>query len=115
MSDYSDAITPIKIIGIIADRAKCKKAVKLLNECGVFCQAAMPGRGTAPSDIQSYLGLGEPEKTVLFGIGSSAGVERVMKLLEQERQNGADRHGIAFSVNVQSVGSGKILDYLTRE
>ena len=51
----------LSVVGIVVDKGKGKKTVKLLNSKGFDYHFAMLGRGTAPSEIQSYLRRGSGE------------------------------------------------------
>lgn len=69
------------------------------------------GRGTASSDVVAALGLGEPEKDVIFTFCEKANVEKIYEVLHVNfvtHSNGV----IAMTVPVSAVGGNLTLQVL---
>ena len=72
----------------------------------------MLGRGTAPTDIQAYLGLNEPDKALVVSVVRKENVGAVMALLKDDFGIERNNAGIAFAVSMQSICSKSVMEYL---
>ena len=110
--NLTESFGPLSIVGIVVDKGKGKKVVKLLNSQGYDYHFAMLGRGTAPTDIQAYLGLNEPDKALVVSVVRKENVGAVMALLKDDFGIERNNAGIAFAVSMQSICSKSVMEYL---
>ena len=108
-------IKPIKLTIIITDRNRDKKVIKALNSHGYDYQFATTAKGTAPSDVQAYFGLNEPEKSIIFCPINEDHVQELMDVLVKELHFNEPNTGIAFTIPIGSLSSINILKYLNHE
>lgn len=111
MSDFEPK--PVKMIIVIIDRNMDKKVTKLFNDNGIEYHIAMPGKGTAPTEMQSYFGLGETEKSVIMSIAKEEEVSNIINLLNTKLGFAEPNTGIAFTVKIGSLSSLLALQFLT--
>lgn len=109
------AIKPIKLTIIITDRSRSKKVTKTLNAHGYDYQFATTAKGTAPSDIQAYFCLNEPEKCIVFCPIAEDRVQELLEVIRNELHFDEPNTGIAFTVPIGSLSSINILKYLNHE
>ena len=107
----SDIRAP-RLVIIIIDRKEAGSLVKFLNEKGCMLHFAMNGRGTAPTEIQTVLGIGETEKTVLMLSLPSECLEPLYAELRDGFQLDKGK-GIAFDISISSIGNMKTLKFIT--
>lgn len=97
-------IRPIKLMITIVDRGRGERVTDLLREVEIPYHMILLGRGTANSDLLSYLGLDEIEKDVVFSVVYSDRVVQAMDLLRERLEFDRPGHGIAFTIPIGSVG-----------
>ena len=91
----------LSVVGIVVDKGKGKKTVKLLNSKGFDYHFAMLGRGTAP-----------PEKTLVVAVVAKDSVPEVMRILKDDLGIERNNAGIAFAISMQSICSKSVMEYL---
>jgi hypothetical protein len=111
MSEYE--FKPVKLIFVIVDRNMDKKVTKLFNDHNIEYHIAVPGKGTAPSDMQTYFGLGEKDKSVIMSIAEEEEIKNVFSLLKSELNFDKPNTGVAFQIKISSLSSMLALQYLT--
>lgn len=111
MSDFE--VKPVKLIFVIVDRNMDKKVTKLFNDHNIEYHVAILGKGTAPTDLKTYFGLGEKEKSVIISIATEEEIANVFNLLNTELHFDQPNTGIAFTVKIGSLSSMLALQYLT--
>ncbi|HKL74174.1 MAG TPA: hypothetical protein VJ903_04715 [Clostridia bacterium] len=111
MSEFE--VKPVKLIIVIVDRNMDKKVTNLFNENNIEYHIALLGKGTAPTDIKTYFGLDEKEKSVIISIAEEQEVKNVFGLLKTELHFDEPNTGIAFTVKIGSLSSMMALQYLT--
>ena len=87
-----------KLIVTIVERGQGKAIERLYTARQVAWHYHSIGRGTASSELLDVLGLGSPERDVLFSLGSRGAVERLMRLLRFDRPDGLEAKGLAFDM-----------------
>ncbi len=102
----------LKLLVTIVDRGKGQSVADLLIKEGVLFHTIMLGRGTARKAILNYLGLGETEKDVVISAVRVEGGLKALRRLMQALRLDAPGRGIAFTINISSVGGLKTLEYL---
>lgn len=101
-------IAPPRLVMIIVNKSGGQGVTELLNAKGFETHAAFLGRGTAPSELSTVLGLGEPEKTIImFGIQADK-VRGLFGELEEKLGIGAGL-GIAFTIPMNAASNMKVL------
>lgn len=91
-----------------------KRSPKLLEYCDekqIPLNLLTKGRGTAGQDILDYLGLGEPERDVLFSVMTLSRAEKLMRWLKINMLFDIPGNGIAFMIPLDSVAGGTTLKY----
>ncbi len=111
MSEFE--MKPVKLIIVIVDRNMDKKVTKLFNDKNIEYHIATPGKGTAPTDTQTYFGLGETEKSVIMSVAEEDEIKIIFELLNSELHFDQPNTGIAFTVRIGSLSSMLALQYLT--
>jgi nitrogen regulatory protein PII len=105
-------VKPIKLVVIIADRAKGKKLSGELNGHGYGLHYGFLGTGTAPSEISAYFG-GESEKAVITMLCAEEEVRSVFRLLYDKLHIGKPGGGgIAFSVPVNCASNIQVVKFI---
>jgi hypothetical protein len=106
----ANKVEPLKFITVITDRAKGKKVTELLNENGCILHDSFLGRGTAPTELSSILGLGEREKAVTVLLAVESAAAKIFAILNAALK---ELGGIAFSTPLSSIGSLKTIELLS--
>lgn len=106
---------PMRLIVAVVDRTKSKRLIRLLNRRKIRVQLAAPGVGTAPSELQSYLGFGETEKTVVLAFVAATEVPSLFDAFGTELDFDKPNTGVAFSLPVSTVSGLTALRYLLGE
>lgn len=101
-----------KLFFIIVGRAHAKQTVRLLNRNGFKYHVAMLARGTAPTEIQGYFGLSEPEKALIMCFAQESRAQELLKLLDGENDFRKPNTGIAFSVRLSGMAGMSVLNYI---
>jgi nitrogen regulatory protein PII len=86
----------LSLLIAICDREKSKKITDFFRDRGASFNLLTLGRGTASSKILNYLGLGQTEKTILFGAMPPGEAEDVLDRLDETLDLKRPGHGIAF-------------------
>jgi hypothetical protein len=99
----TSADAPLVLMVTIFDRGQDERILHLLTDASVTFNLLALGRGTANSQILSYLGLGETGKTLLFSIMSQKQSKALLERVGNEV--GPDKHnrGIVFTLPIGSV------------
>ena len=96
------AIKKLKLLFTVVDRPKAEFYQDVLSQYEVNFQMAMPGMGTAKSDLIDMLGL-NIHKTVLVSVVREDQMDAVMKTLEHKFETIKNGKGFAFAVSLSSV------------
>lgn len=103
--------TQLELMMIIVERGYAEKITETVDLFAHF-PAIIRSRGTAPNDILGALGIGEPEKDLIFVFCEKKNVEMIYELLESEFELRKRQRGIAFTVPVAAVGGNVTLQIL---
>ena len=106
------AIKKLKLLFTIVDRPKGEFYLDVISEFSVNCQLAMPGLGTAGSELTSLLGL-EPHKAVILSVAREDRVEEIMNCLEDKFHTIRGGKGVAFAVPFSSVIGVNLYQFLS--
>ena len=106
------AIKKLKLLFTVVDRPKAEFYLDVLSQYEVNCQMAIPGKGTAQSELIEMLGLNN-QKAVLVSVVREDRVDDVMKVLEQKFATIRNGKGIAFAVPLSSVIGVNMYQFLS--
>ena len=103
----------LKLLVTIVDRRKGEFYADLIQSFDVNMQMLCFGRGTAKAEMLSYLGLADPEKTVLFSVIREDMVEGALAALSEKFETIKNGKGIAFTVPMSSIIGVAIFGFLS--
>ena len=96
------AIKKLKVLFTVVDRNKGEFYMDVISQFEVNCQLAMPGMGTASSDLIDMLGL-NLHKAVIFSVIREDQTKPILNCLEEKFNTIKNGKGIAFAVPMSSV------------
>ncbi len=96
------AIKKLKLLFTVVDKSKGEFYLDVISQFEVNCQLAMPGLGTAQSDIIDMLGLNR-HKAVIISVVREDQMEPILHCLEDKFASIKNGKGIAFAVPMSSV------------
>ena len=99
---HESAIKKLKLLFTVVDRNKGEFYLDVLSQFSVNCQLALPGMGTATSEIVELLGLNR-HKAVVISVVREDLMEAVMNTLEDKFETVKNGKGVAFAVPMSSV------------
>lgn len=100
----------LEFMVIISPRNTGNKIIENVKDIVSF-PSVLLGRGTAPNDIASALGIGEPEKDVILCFAQKKDVEEVYEIVEEMFISKTNK-AIAMTVPVSAVGGNLTLQVL---
>ena len=106
------AIKKLKLLFTVVDRPKAEFFMDVLSQYEVNCQMAVPGKGTAQSELIEMLGLNN-QKAVILSVIREDRAEDIMKALEQKFRTIRNGKGIAFAVPLSSVIGVNMYQFLS--
>ena len=106
------AIKKLKLLITVVDKTKGEFYLDTISQFEVNCQMALPGLGTAKSDIIDMLGL-NLHKAVIFSIVREDKVEPIIHCLEDKFNTIKNGKGIAFAVPLSSVIGVNLYQFLS--
>ena len=106
------AIKKLKLVITVVDRPKAEFYLDVLSQFEVNFQMAVPGKGTAQSELIDMLGL-NIHKAVLMSVVREDMVEPIMKCLEDKFSTIKNGKGIAFAVPLSSVIGVNMYQFLS--
>lgn len=106
------AIKKLKLLITVVDRAKGEFYLDVISQFNVNCQMAMPGLGTAATDLVELLGL-NLHKAVLFSVVREDLVDQILNTLENKFTTIKNGKGIAFAVPMSSVIGVNMYQFLS--
>lgn len=99
----------LDLVVTIVDHGQDKKILAMYRSMSVTTWMSTYGRGTAPSEMMQYLGLGEPEKDVQFAVVPRAIVPEIFGELSKRISIEKPGHGIVFTVPLSSIAGRRAL------
>ena len=109
--DGSD-IKKLNLLFTVVDRSKGEFYLDVLSQFEVNCQLAMPGLGTAQTDLIDMLGLNR-HKAVILSVVRQDRTEAILHCLEDKFQTIKNGKGIAFAVPLSSVIGVNLYQFLS--
>lgn len=108
-----DAPRKLSILFTIVDRRKCDFYFDVLQGFDVNYQVVLYGKGTAPNEIQTLLGLTNNDKAVIVSVVQSEFIKEILSLYEDKYFKLKNGKGIAFSVSMASMIGKMAYEYLS--
>ena len=109
--DGSD-IKKLNLLFTVVDRSKGEFYLDVLSQFEVNCQLAMPGLGTAQTDLIDMLGLNR-HKAVILSVVRQNRTEAILHCLEDKFETIKNGKGIAFAVPMSSVIGVNMYQFLS--
>ena len=98
-----DARLNLKWLISIVPRGRGNAVAQICNENHIAVQLLAQARGTASSDIQLVLGLGEPGKDMVMSLVPGAVLPRLLPALREQLEFSKAGHGIAFTIPLSGI------------
>lgn len=108
-----DAPRKLSILFTIVDRRKCDFYFDVLQGFDVNYQVVLYGKGTAPNEIQTLLGLTNSDKAVIVSVVQNDYIKEILALYEDKYFKLKNGKGIAFSVSMSSMIGKMAYEYLS--
>lgn len=96
------SIKKLKLLVTVVDRQKGEFYLDTISQFSVNYQLALPGEGTAASELVELLGL-NTQKQVIFSVIREDRTDEIMNCLEDKFRSIRGGRGIAFAVPLSSV------------
>ncbi len=109
---HEAAIKKLKLLFTVVDRSKSEFYLDFLSQYEVNCQMALPGLGTASSEMINMLGLNHHKAVILSAVREDR-VEEIMKALETKFETIKNGKGIAFAVPMSSIVGVSVYQFLS--
>ncbi len=101
----------LELMIIISKRGMANKIVSATKDLATFPSIIL-SKGTASSEIMNALGIGEPEKDMIFCFCERDKVEYIYNLLSGEFKFKEKHNGIAMTIPVSAVAGNLTLQIL---
>jgi hypothetical protein len=102
----------IKMLVVIVERGKGDDVTDYLRDKNILFNFTLLGHGTASSQWVGIFGGGESKKEVFFAIVPSERITEVLEGLGEEFNLREPGHGVAFTVDINSIGGKRLLNYV---
>ena len=113
ISKVNPSIKKLKLLVTIVDRSKALFYSDLIEQFEVNMQTVIFGKGTAASEMLSYLGLAETEKAVILSVIREDKTSEILETLSEKFQNVKNGKGIAYTIPLKSVIGVSIYQFLS--
>ena len=113
ISKVNTSIKKLKLLVTIVDRSKALFYTDLIEQFEVNMQTVVYGKGTAGSEMLSYLGLAETEKAVILSFVKEDKVKEVLETLSEKFQKVKNGKGIAYTIPLKSIIGVSIYQFLS--
>ena len=103
----------LKMLVTVVNRSKTELFLDYISGFEANMQLSMAASGTASSDMLSYLGLTDTEKTVIFSVIREDKEDAALRFLEDKFKTVKNGKGIAFTVPMTGVIGVAIYQFLS--
>ncbi len=93
----------LKLLFLIINRSKAEFYMDFLQSFAVNLQFSSAASGTANTEMLSYLGLTDNEKTVIFAVIRADRASEALRQLEEKFRTIKNGKGIAYTVPMTSI------------
>jgi nitrogen regulatory protein PII len=112
MDEIMTKIKPLSLLVAIVDMNQGEKVSMFLNEHGYRFHFVSIAEGTAPTEIRSYWGFGETEKSIVWGLIPKDNSKYIFSILNEEFHLTKPNTGIAFIVPIKSFADPIIASHI---
>ncbi len=105
----------LKLLVTIVNRNKAEFYADLLQSFEVNFQVGMLAHGTASAEELKFLGLEDPEKTVLFSIIKEERAHEALVAIENRFKTIKNGKGVAYTVPLKSVIGVALYKFLSNQ
>ena len=106
-------VKKLKILVTIVNRSRALFYEDLLSQFEVNMQMVVLGKGTADSEMLSYLGLAESLKAVIFSVIREDKEKEILETLGEKFESIRDGKGIAYTIPMKSIIGVSIYQFLS--
>ncbi len=103
----------LKLLVTIVNRSKTELFLDYIGGFEANMQMSMAASGTASSDMLTYLGLTDTDKTVIFSVIREDKEDMALRFLEDKFKTVRNGKGIAFTVPMTGVIGVAIYQFLS--
>ena len=96
---------------VIANRGLAEKILNAVSKYATF-PSIIRSKGTASSDVLAALGIGEPEKDMIFCFCENENVQKIYSILINDLKFTEKHSGIALTIPVSAVAGNLTLQIL---
>lgn len=101
----------IRLLVVIVERGKGDGIIEFLRDQNILFNVVLLGHGTASKQWQNVLGIGDSKKDIVLSVLAKDRVEDAFNILKEEFNLKEPGHGIAFTVNINSISSKRVLNF----
>ena len=103
----------LKILVTIVNRAKADFYMDHIQSFGVNMQMVVFGKGTAPREIATAMGLADSDRAVIFSIIGEDKLRSALDSIEEKLNTIVGGKGIAYTIPMASVIGKSIFNFLS--
>ncbi len=103
----------LKILITVVSRAKADFYLDHIQSFGVNMQMVVFGKGTAPQEIATAMGLTDSDRAVIFSIIGENNLRSALDSLAEKFKTIAGGKGIAYTIPMASVIGKSIFNFLS--
>lgn len=107
-------INPLKLLIAIVDMNKGEKLSMLLNDHDYKFHFVSIAEGTAPSEIRSYWGFEDTQKSVVWGLIPGNSSKHVLSIIKNEFMFNRPNTGVVFIVPIESFADSVVADHISK-
>ena len=100
-----DNVKGLSLIITFVDRKMGKKVIKLFNKMGCKYHTSFIGKGTAPSEIYEFRGVGIIDKDVILSVCNKDLKDQLLQALINKFKFDKPGHGVACSIPLDGIDS----------
>ena len=100
-----DEVKGLSLIVTFVNRKVGKKVIKLFNKMGCKYHTSFIGKGTAPSEIYEFLGIGIIEKDVILSVCDKTIKDDLLNALTKKLKLDKPGQGVACSIPLDGIDS----------
>ena len=101
----------LELMVIISNRGAANRITNAVSEYATF-PSIIRSRGTAGSKVLETLGIGEPEKDMIFCFCEQENVQKIYDILAKDFAFNEKHTGLALTIPVSAVGGNLTLQIL---
>lgn len=107
------SMNKLKVLITVVSRTKADFYMDHIQSFGVNMQMVIYGKGTAPREIASAMGLTDSDRAVIFSIIGEEQLKAALESLEEKFNTIVGGKGIAYTIPMASVIGKSIFNFLS--